>query len=419
MLNVDPKMTKAHTLVIPTFNRPTLLKRLVQYLRDRGSPMNLLVLDSSKAEVAERNAKVLSVVGKSVRHVVFPETEPPSSKLSHGLDLVQTPYVSFCADDDLVFPERLREAVKLLETHSDYVCAHGLYLNFRQTGGNVHLTIEYAGPSNEATYAGARIFRLCQKYGSLFYATFRTPDARDIFSTMAAVPSFHFQELFQSVAALIKGKVRRFPNFYAARQSGPLAEPGREKWQPFHWFADNPAEILDHYRAYRGELWKFYETHGPASRLDKQAFFKTLDLAHAVYFSEGCPSEYFHSVLQQYWPGDSYSRIGRLDALRVVDKLLVLKQAVFPSANLGADLLDQLRTPADLPTWAAAGGLAALRYLWQIACSGPGLARLNHDVKKACRTPWKCHLPVNLRWLPAVPDFRNTYLELCYYLDQS
>ena len=109
--------------------------------------------------------------------------------------------------------------------------------------------------------------------------------------------------------------------------------------------------------------------------------------------------------------------IGPLDALRVVNELLAAR-AIFPDRNGGVDMFEQLRTTTGLSTWAAAGVLAALRYLWQITFSVPSVARLNREVKKACRTPWKCHLPITSRWLVAVPEFRNSCLELCYYLDQ-
>ena len=108
-------MTDNHTLVIPTFNRPALLKRLVQYYHKRACSMNLLVLDSSRPEVVGENSKALSLFGESVRHVVFEATEPMASKLSRGLDLVHSRYVSFCADDDLVFLDSSnREHLRLL-----------------------------------------------------------------------------------------------------------------------------------------------------------------------------------------------------------------------------------------------------------------------------------------------------------------
>ena len=227
--------------------------------------------------------------------------------------------MSFCADDDLVFPDGLREALKFLSEHPDHVSAHGLYLNFREQAHEIHVMREYAGQSNDAANPGARIFRLCQSYKSLFYGAFRTEDLREIFAGVAGLPTLHYQELFQSVAALIKGKVHRFPRFYAARRSGPAAEPERDKWQTYYWFADNPTEFLQHYLAYRERLWAFYQAQGAEPRFDQDTFFKILDVSHAIYFSKGCPPAYFHSVLQQYWPAD-----------RFVDKPVDLFQAIHP-----------------------------------------------------------------------------------------
>src|SRR5262249_42353188 len=158
------------------------------------------------------------------RHAVFEDTLPMAVKVERGLALVETPFVSLCADDDLVFADGLREGIEFLERHVDYVCAHGLYLNFQEAGDHeVHLMREYAGAGNDASHPGARIFRLFQRYELLFYAVFRTADLREISAGAAAMPTLHFQELFQSVAALIKGKVHRFPTLYGARQSCPAA----------------------------------------------------------------------------------------------------------------------------------------------------------------------------------------------------
>ena len=214
-----------HTLVIPTYNRPALLCRLVTHYAEHARPLKLLVLDSSKPAIAAENAAALKAHLPYLRHVVYPTTTPMAAKLVLGLRDVATPTVSFCADDDIVFTDGLRQARNFLLDNPDYVCAHGFYLNFREDGFQIHITREYAGESNEANHPGARIFRLCQNYESVFYGVFRTGDLHDILAEAASIPSLHYQELFQSVGALIKGKIKRLQCFYAGRRSGPEAEP--------------------------------------------------------------------------------------------------------------------------------------------------------------------------------------------------
>jgi glycosyltransferase domain-containing protein len=391
----------AHTLVIPAYNRPALLKRLISYYFGRVRPMHVLVLDSSKPEIAAQNADTLAAHEPHVRHITFPTTVAMASKLCQGLALAETPTVSFCADDDLVFPEGLRRARAFLLEHPDHVSAHGLYLNFAEHGNAVHLMREYAGQSNDAAHPGARIFRLCQNYESLFYGVFRADDLRDIFSGVSSLPTLHYQELFQSVAALIKGKVHRFPTFYAARRSGPAAEPDRTRWQTYYWFAENPTEFLEHYLHYRDRVWDFYMRHGAEPRLDRDTLFKVLDVAHGIYFSTGCPPRYFHSVLQQYWPDDDF-----ID--EHVDLFREIRHRSRPTPGSTERLIIKLLRR--LRRWQRPSSESAI-------AAAAALSALDRDIQSKSSRPWKCELPSELKWLATNDDFRASYRELCSYLD--
>lgn len=404
-----------HTLVIPTYNRPELVRRLVRYYLGRGTVIQLLVLDSSRAEIATANAAWFGGCGPNVRHVIYPDTLPPGAKLARGLPMVNTPYASFCADDDLVFPQGLANAIDFLAANREYVCAHGLYLNFRvgdqlepgeapPPGGIrnpqcLHVWREYGGPGNEANHPGARIFRLFQSYESLYYAAFRTRDLRDIFAEVEAIPTLHYQELFQSVGTLIKGKVKRLPGLFAARQSIEAAQPERDNWQTYYWFASNPAEVLEHYRDYCEVLWRFYEVHGAAPRLERAAFQKTLDLSHAVYFSAGCPPAYFYSALQAYWPQDGFVEPGRTD--------------LFGQMGAGGGAA----APGSKPKWTVRRVLSAARLVLRAARHAPHRRSLDWRARRLGGTAWECRLPWNMRWLAGQPEFRRTYLELCRYMN--
>jgi glycosyltransferase domain-containing protein len=384
-----------HTVVIPTYNRPALMLRLVRYYVQRAPWISLLVLDSSRPAVAEENARALEKLGASVRHMTFADTTEPAAKISAGLATVDTPYASLCADDDLVFPDGLREAIEFLEAHPDYVAAHGLCLNFRQDGADVHLGREPAGPDNDASQPGARIFRQLQQYESLYYAVFRTADLRDLFAAMVRLKSLAFQELLQALGAAIRGKVRRFALFHTLRQSVSPAHPERQNWQSFDWLARDPEEFIAHYRVYRDEVCAFYEAQANAPRMDRRALARQLDLAHAVYLSAGGAAEHFCTSLQVSRPDDA--------------------QVVKPGAPSflnwrSTDPLDTLRTPAWLASSRAARALAAL---WYFAWAVPGHAWLAWRVRGA----WKCRLSKRVLWLAAKGEFRDSFVELCRYLE--
>ena len=385
------------SIVIPTYNRPEFLGRLLAYYQSKESAAKVLILDSSESDVKAKNARVTAECGERFRHVVFPLTLPVASKLAQGLALVDTPFCALCADDDIVFIEGLNRALTYLKAHPECVCTDGIYLNFFRSGKDIQLKIEYASKGIDAEHPAARVFRLFQRYESLFYGVFRTSDLAEIFSGVSRNPSLHYQELFQATGALLIGKSHRLPVFYAGRQHCAPADPTRNRWQTYYWFAENREEFLEHYVRYRGELWEFYQRRGARPRLSKDEFVKSMDIAHAVFFGTGCPPEYFYSVLQSQWPKDPFKQDPEDD-----------------------DVCNQLKV-APRRSWRGPVRRFA-KWLQEAASTDPpssGLNDINHCVRRQFRTPWTCVLAPELRWLANTGRFREAYFELCRYMDGS
>jgi hypothetical protein len=132
-----------YTLVIPTFNRPSLLAALLAHLRRSGADFPILILDSSAGEAQRQNASAIADSGLNVSHRLFPETMAPDQKLKQGFHLVTTLYASLCADDDLLFVEGLRACVRVMERDPFVAICDGVYLNFEPARASVALRIEY------------------------------------------------------------------------------------------------------------------------------------------------------------------------------------------------------------------------------------------------------------------------------------
>ncbi|MEM9209896.1 MAG: TIGR00180 family glycosyltransferase [Pseudomonadota bacterium] len=393
-----------HTLVVPTYQRPALLKRLMSFLALNGQPMRVLVLDSSRDDNAAINRQTIEGLGGFARYRHFDSSIPMASKLAKGLADVETPTASFCADDDLVFPSAIFNALDMLDANPDHVSVHGLYFNFGEHGHDIQIMGEYAGYSIDASHPGARIFRLMQSYESVFYGVFRTAQIRQIFEGVAALPSLHYQELFQSTAAMILGKVARLPVFYAARRSGPAAEPDRDKWQTYYWFAEDPTEFMQHYRDYRDHLWSFYQTHSGSAALSRGEFDRICDMCHIMYFSKNCPPAYFHSVLQPFWPNDAFD-------------------------EREGDLFADLGPGEDVPERSAGWLEALLSKMLQAVTHArrfeptenakTDLESLNAEVRALGGTSWNAKIVRDLSWLANNDDFRRRYLNLCEYLNAA
>lgn len=389
----------ALTLVIPTFNRAQHLRRLLNHYHQVELQTRFLILDSSLADTAAANAALAASLGARFRHVVFPPSMPVATKLFEGTRLVDTPYCAFCADDDLIFPEALLRALDFLGRHSDFVCCDGIYLNFFPSNGEISFQVEYGSRGIEAGHPAARVFRLFQRYESMFYAVFRTPDLRDLFSCVKNIPTLHYQELFQAAGAVLRGKTHRLPEFYAARQHCDAAEPTRDKWQTFYWFADDNVDFLTHYQAYRDELWRYYERVGAEPRMERPAFNTAMDMAHVTFFSANCPPAYFHSRLQQHWPQDAFRDVKDLDS--VYDDLRRERRLTWETILLG--LLQRFaHNVADKAAPLAGRSLA--RESGRLAQEGLG---------------WTCKLHPDLWWMASVPRFRSAFVEICQYLGET
>ena len=386
------------TVVVPTYNRHAHLSRLLGHYSQTAPSLALLVLDSSAPDVVESNEALIHRLGGRIRHVTFPSTLPVAAKLFQGLGLVETPYCAFCADDDLVFPDGLAKALSYLRAHPECVCADGIYLNFYPVGHQIQVRLEYGSEGIDPAHPLARVFRLFQRYESLFYGVFRTPDLRDIFEGVSAIPSLHYQELFQATSALLIGKSHRLPVFYAGRHHCEPAEPARDKWQTYYWFAENRAEFLMHYARYRDALAAFYRKRGQEPRVDATQVEQALDLAHATFFGVNCPPSYFFGVLQPLWPGDAYRDMQK---------------------EVG-DISDQLKT-ASRRRWEnlVDGATKVMQRVvrpWHPASS---VVKLNSEVRQLGGIAWSCVLPAELRWLAGNAQFRRAYMELCSYLNKN
>jgi glycosyltransferase domain-containing protein len=394
---MQPHMEGELTLLVPTFNRHGHLRRLLGYYSSRLPGVKVLVLDSSEEAVRDANHRLVAELGGPFLHRRFPGDLPVAKKLLLGLGEVDTPYCAFCADDDLVFPEGLERALAFLRENPEFVCADGIYLNFHPVGHQVQVKLEYGSEGIDPSHPCARVFRLFQRYESLFYGVFRTADLREIFGGVCNVPSLHYQELFQAAAALLIGKSHRLPVFYAGRQHGEAAEPSRDKWQTYYWFAENRVEFLQHYAAYRRELAAFYRRRGQAPLLDEADFEQAMDLAHATFFGVGCPPKYFFGVLQRLWPDDP-----------------------FRDMEDSGDISDQLKGTLRRRWEGFVDGAArVLEKAVRPAHPRSSVVRLNSEVKALGGTAWSCTLPAELRWLSGNPEFRGAYKELCAYLNTN
>lgn len=400
-------------MVVPTYNRPKFLRRLIGHYMTRPDPHHILVLDSSDAENLAQNKEFLAKHSEYVGHKIYPSDTEFGQKLAHGLKLVNTPYVSCCADDDFIYVDAIKEAVDFLEIDEDYVCAHGVYFYFNNMGGHshnheskdctIHISVDYNGDDNESDRFEQRVFNLMRNYGPLFYGVFRTEMIRKVFESMQKIPSLHFQELFQSVAIVTLGKIKTIDKIYGARQLCEAAEPSRDRWQTYYWFWDNQTEFLKHYRQYCELVWSFCEDELSFDNDDREQFQKLMNITHSIYFARSLPPDSW------FWENFDNETWNTCQPIKEIRNL-------FNERRIGGRATSRFYR-LQLFCYKQLSNLRKVVKYIGIKHINTHVSRLNREVAAENDVPWNCNfMPEELNWLVGDKEFVTRYKELCRYM---
>jgi len=217
------------TIIIPTYNRPEYLRRILGYYNEYGENYNIIVADSSSDENKRINKKTISSVSNlNILYLTNYSTEiNPTNKIADAINYADTKYCVFCADDDFVTPNGIKQSVDFLEKNPDFTVAHGHYISFylkTDKGGKQQFCWTPIYPYKSITFPDAKsrlIFHLSYYYPT-FYAVHRTDFLNMIFEeTLRFTDDVRFGELLPSMLTLIHGKMKCLDVLYAAREDIP------------------------------------------------------------------------------------------------------------------------------------------------------------------------------------------------------
>jgi len=297
---------KLYTLIIPTYNRPTHLLRLLRYIFSFKPSFRILILDSSNADVQEFNSSTLSHQAGEVEHIRFDPSIDVSSKFEQGIAMVKTPYCSFCADDDIVFVDSVMACIKYLEANPDYTAAHGYYFNFQFGERVVISSVVYWRDALTADVPLMRLVALMKNYEAVAYATYRTEVLRSIFSLARRVNTVLCRELLLGAATVLNGKVYRLPQFYYGRSTD--ASHPLESWHPHEILANSPEILLNDYVRYREALLEYLQ---PINGEPLSQQLRVFDLAHLRYLHNFLAPEILDFIIDRSLAGENGDSITR------------------------------------------------------------------------------------------------------------
>jgi glycosyltransferase domain-containing protein len=287
-----------YTLLVPTFNRPALLRSLLGYLAARRFQYPVRVLDSSSGDSLTQNRETVGRGALDIAHEVYDPAIAIHKKIGLAVASVESTYCSLCADDDVLFTDELEALFAVLDVNPDLVLAQGYYVNFKPGEDFDIWHTDYSAPSILAEDALKRIVRQMSDYQAIFYGVHRTATMKAIQSPLERVKSLWAQELLTSSLALVAGGVYRAPRYYMGRNTNPsIATAG---WHPHQFLATEPAELLREYADYRAVMLEHLAADARCRATYRpEQVERVFDLVHLKYLAPMLSPAVMNYLIQQ------------------------------------------------------------------------------------------------------------------------
>jgi glycosyltransferase domain-containing protein len=231
------------TIVVPTFNRPRHLRRLLLLLKELGNPYPVLILDGSSAENQAKNREVQQEFEKNVILKQYPQGLHLGLRLADGVRQVKTEYMVFCADDDFVLPASIAECLKFLGEHPTYSAAmgrvHAMGYSHRYFTRGIFVIDDLANDYHLNMKTFIERFMALRPYYNLgcpplFYAVRKTKVAVEAFDLANDKMLHGTLEWLGDMIALLRGPVVVLPFLYGFRDYAceAIREPLRRDYAP-------------------------------------------------------------------------------------------------------------------------------------------------------------------------------------------
>lgn len=217
-------------IIIPTYNRTDLLKRVLDYYQEYGREFNFIVADSSNPKNKKQNCKLVkSYTTMKILYLdKFSDTLIQSRKFGEMVKYAKSKYCVFCADDDFIVPSGLRKAIAFLEKNPDYVAAHGTYIGFHLFKSIIGSSsfwwkFRHAPQSISSSNPLLRLNDLLTTSTQIIWSVRRTSVVKACYQEFMKVNIDPYLlpilgELLPDALTVIFGKAKSLNTFYSARQ---------------------------------------------------------------------------------------------------------------------------------------------------------------------------------------------------------
>lgn len=210
------------TIIVPTYNRPHHIERLLKYFNKIECSFKIIIGDSSPSSVKNQNkATVKKYKNLNIIYLDKSSKQDPYKKFADIVNTVKTPYCMFCADDDFIHIPGLITGIQYLEQHQDYGIAQGRTLAFKNTKKKLLWRNMYCASTIEYNKPSMRVRKHFSEYTPTHYAIHRTENLKKAYYEMTKLSTgpIDFKELIISLIAIAQSKLKVFDELYYIRDS--------------------------------------------------------------------------------------------------------------------------------------------------------------------------------------------------------
>lgn len=334
------------SLIIPTYNRPHFLKRLLRYFQQQEFPYRIAVADSSSAPACDANLSIVASLkdDQSIHYEKYPPEINPFLKIAQALSGVDSKYAVICADDDFLVPKAIELCVHFLESNPDYSIAHGHaarleHKSIENHGGHHDLRIHtYPQCDIGQNDPRVRLQKHLEDYSPTFYSVHRRSDLmRNMQLSYDNSSDCRFGEVLPSCLSLIQGRAKRLNILYMVRQithDSTTTSMARPSW-PSLFTSDNFSRVYVKFRDCLAE---------ELMSTKDLSMMETKDIVNHAFLSFMAQMLYINNIGQFAWrPRDVFNQ-----AARHIGQGIKMLPAAARFAVFGRQFVDVVRSPHEV-----------------------------------------------------------------------
>ncbi|MBN2452663.1 MAG: TIGR00180 family glycosyltransferase [Candidatus Omnitrophica bacterium] len=211
------------TVLMPTRNRYSRLRRVISYMDSVGFPFRVHILDSSDTP-DDMNIPLSMLQRNHSIRTLFDTKTTLQDRILSGLEKVSTPYTVFWADDDFMVLSTLNEGIEFLDAHRDYSVVHGMTCLFNAgmtpDGPAVRWISYYGQRSIQDSKPSERLRNHLRNCMPTAYSIHRTDEyKRNLMWCCSRNLHLNVGELALSGLSVIQGKSGMLNKLYLAREA--------------------------------------------------------------------------------------------------------------------------------------------------------------------------------------------------------